>query len=129
MFDKFEKDLSSKGNLDNISPQLENLKKENEKLREENGNLNNKIKSLENELKKKSEKTELKPSSSLSSSRISQKKYKCRLLCKKDNIFHYTNLKNHLVMKKSSFIYAKKFLLRKNIIRYVVIGKRIMKIR
>lgn len=92
MKDKFEKDLSSKGNSEDISSQLENLKKENEKLREENGNLNNKIKSLENELKKKSEKTELKPSSSLSSSRINPKKYKCRLLCKKDNIYQYNEI-------------------------------------
>ena len=99
MKDKFEKDLSSKGNLDNISPQLENLKKENEKLREENGNLNNKIKSLENELKMKSEKTELKPSSSLSSSRISQKKYKCRLLCKKDNIFQYNDIQENEIIE------------------------------
>ena len=92
MKDKFEKDLSNKGNSEDISPQLENLKKENEKLKEENGNLNNKIKSLENELKKKSEKAELKPSSSLSSSKINQKKYKCRLLCKKDNIYQYNEI-------------------------------------
>ena len=89
MKDKYEKEFSNKGNLDDITPQLENLKKENEKLKEERENLNTKIKNLENEIKKKNE---LKTSTSLSSSKIMQKKYNCKLICKKDNIYPYNEV-------------------------------------
>lgn len=93
---KFENELLNNTNSDDISSKLENIKKENEKLKEEKENLSIKIKNLENDIKKKSENNELKSLSKSSSTKISKKK--CKLICKKDNIYEYDEIsENELV--------------------------------
>ena len=93
---RIDKESSNKEIPANISSLLENLKKENEKLKEENKNLNNKVKTLESELNNKQDKIDLKHSLSVSNTKISLKKYICKLNPeKKSNIFSYEEIKKN----------------------------------
>ena len=74
-------------------------------MKEENKNLNNKVKTLESELNKKQDKIDLKHSLSVSITKISIKKYICKLNPdKKSIIFSYEEVKkNNSISTKCNY--------------------------